>query len=33
MNATEGVGILSVSKHIDPATWDRYDFVGYRKCR
>jgi hypothetical protein len=33
MNATEGVGILSASRHIDPATWDRYDFVGYRKFR
>jgi hypothetical protein len=33
MNATEGVGILSVSRHIDPATWDRYDFVGYRRFK
>jgi hypothetical protein len=33
MNATEGVGILSASRHVDPATWDRYDYVGYRRYR
>ena len=33
MNATEGIGILSVSLHINPSQWDRYDYVGYRKFR
>ena len=33
MNATEGVGILSVSLHINPSEWDRYDYVGYRRFR
>ncbi|MQA25363.1 MAG: hypothetical protein GEU94_07810 [Micromonosporaceae bacterium] len=30
MNATEGVGILSIKLHVDPSAWDRYDYVGFR---
>lgn len=33
MNSTEGIGILSVSLHIDPSAWDRYDYVGFRRFR
>ncbi|MBW3665018.1 MAG: hypothetical protein KY469_18135 [Actinobacteria bacterium] len=31
MNATEGIGVLSIKRHIDPSAWDRYDFVGFRR--
>jgi hypothetical protein len=31
MNATEGIGILSINRHVDPGTWDHYDYVGFRQ--
>lgn len=33
MNATEGVGILSISLHMDASRWDHYDFVGFRSFK
>lgn len=33
MNATEGVGILSISLHMDASKWDHYDYVGFRSFK
>lgn len=33
MNATEGVGVLSIKRHLDPSAWDHYDYVGFRQFK
>jgi hypothetical protein len=30
LNATHGVGILSIKMHLDPGAWDKYDQVSFR---
>lgn len=33
LNATEGIGVLSIARHIDPGAWDKYAYVGFRRFK